>query len=859
MAELSIKIKLQAFDEVSSRFANIIETSSRLSAKLADNQEKLKALNQQSRSLQAFDALKQKANTTAGQLNQTRQKVRQLHQELQKGSAGRSAKQMNQLRQQYERTRRSADSLERTHSRQRQRLAGLNSELRQAGVNTGRFRQEQQRLEQSSKTLIATLERQNAKLKARATLSGELKNAHNAHSQRLQKANTIGAVGQKVSLAGAAVVGGVGMGMRQLINTAGEFERFEAILTTTEGSAQNARKSLSWISDFAAKTPYELNDATDAFVKMRAYGLDPTNGLLATLGDTASAMGKDLSQAVEAIADAVTGENERLKEFGIKASKNKKTGNFEYSYTDKNGIQQLKVASAEDRQAIERALSEIWKEKYAGGMENLARTFEGQVAKLKDIWLQFKLAIMQHGLFDAIKQRLSDVADKIEALKQSGKFDEWAKKIGKGLLTIFDAAWGVAQTLVKLTATMGEFAQNNPALSQLITKMLGIAAAATVITGPVLLLISTLLKIGSAITMVTQMGSAMAEFVKVSKFISAMSMLPFIAALAAIAAIGLLIYQNWQPIKAFFTGLWQSFGQAIAPAIDSLKTAFAPIMPIIDSIIAGVSGLINALVSLFAPANLTKEQLSHVTTQGQAFGQTLGQMINVIGQVVAMLVSALSVAFVSVGTAIGTFVAMVQVHGGQVVDFMASLPGRFISFLDNLPSEMMTIGMEIIDGLKDGIISRVEAVVSTIQGVVAKVKSAFTGTEGMDIHSPSRVFASYGGHMMAGLDKGMASDAPQVIRRTQKLTDNIKHSLATPLNQARHTIIKHATSANISTKQPQLAAAANHGNQGNQGTTNITININATNDPHATARAVQQALAKEQAAQQARHRRRMMD
>ena len=34
-------------------------------------------------------------------------------------------------------------------------------------------------------------------------------------------------------------------------------------------------------------------------------------------------MGKPVLQAVEAISDAITGENERLKEFGIKGSKDK--------------------------------------------------------------------------------------------------------------------------------------------------------------------------------------------------------------------------------------------------------------------------------------------------------------------------------------------------------------------------------------------------------------------------------------------------------------------------------------------------------------------------------------------------------
>ena len=42
----------------------------------------------------------------------------------------------------------------------------------------------------------------------------------------------------------------------------------------------------------------------------------------AAYGDTASAMGKSLDDMVEAVADAATGEFERLKEFGIRASKN---------------------------------------------------------------------------------------------------------------------------------------------------------------------------------------------------------------------------------------------------------------------------------------------------------------------------------------------------------------------------------------------------------------------------------------------------------------------------------------------------------------------------------------------------------
>jgi diaminopimelate decarboxylase len=70
-----------------------------------------------------------------------------------------------------------------------------------------------------------------------------------------------------------------------------------------------------------SETPFGLAQATQGFVKMKALGLDPTRAALTSFGNTASAMGKDLNQMIEAVADASTGEFERLKEFGIKASR----------------------------------------------------------------------------------------------------------------------------------------------------------------------------------------------------------------------------------------------------------------------------------------------------------------------------------------------------------------------------------------------------------------------------------------------------------------------------------------------------------------------------------------------------------
>ncbi|MDU4876757.1 MAG: tape measure protein, partial [Neisseria subflava] len=139
--------------------------------------------------------------------------------------------------------------------------------------------------------------------------------------------------GIKGKLIGLFSVAAGGALIKSVISTSAEFEKFETILGTIEGSSEKAKASMGWISDFAAKTPYDIAGVTDAFIKLRAYGMDPkNNNLLRTLGDTSAAMGKPIMQAVEAIADAVTGENERLKEFGIKAAK--QAGKIAYTYTD---------------------------------------------------------------------------------------------------------------------------------------------------------------------------------------------------------------------------------------------------------------------------------------------------------------------------------------------------------------------------------------------------------------------------------------------------------------------------------------------------------------------------------------------
>jgi hypothetical protein len=107
----------------------------------------------------------------------------------------------------------------------------------------------------------------------------------------------------------------------QIIDATAQFEKFKAVLTNTFGNKQLAEATIQQITQFAAQTPYQVEELIGSYVKLANQGFRPTREQLRQLGDLASSTGKSFDQLAEAIIDAQTGEFERLKEFGIRASK----------------------------------------------------------------------------------------------------------------------------------------------------------------------------------------------------------------------------------------------------------------------------------------------------------------------------------------------------------------------------------------------------------------------------------------------------------------------------------------------------------------------------------------------------------
>ena len=183
---------------------------------------------------------------------------------------------------------------------------------------------------------------------------------------------------------------------KALTDTSGKFEKFGSILTNALQSGSGAKDQLRNLTNFAAETPNQLDELTGSFIKFVNRGLIPSKQQLTNFGDLAASQGKGFDQLTEAILDAQSGEFERLKEFGVRASK---SGN-QVTLSFKGVSKTVKATSGDITQAIQKfgQLTGV-----AGSMSAVAQTQEGMVSNLGDSYDRLLVALGDAGVSGAYK------------------------------------------------------------------------------------------------------------------------------------------------------------------------------------------------------------------------------------------------------------------------------------------------------------------------------------------------------------------------------------------------------------------------------------------------------------------------
>jgi hypothetical protein len=258
-----------------------------------------------------------------------------------------------------------------------------------------------------------------------------------------RKLDTMGNAGDKLQARFTAIAAGISAALSaiaiegfvsKVVTAQRQFDVLFSSLKTVTGGANQASVAWERLVGFAAKTPYSLAQSVEGFTKLKALGLDPSERAMTSFGNTASAMGKDLMQMIEAVADASTGEFERLKEFGIKAKQN----GDEVSLTFKGVTTTIKNSSEQ----ITEYLTKIGETDFAGAMEDRSKTLDGSISNLEDRFAGLYLTISQSGIGDAVKSAVD---------KASEVLGELANSVKDGRLTDYFATLKALMPAVELT------------------------------------------------------------------------------------------------------------------------------------------------------------------------------------------------------------------------------------------------------------------------------------------------------------------------------------------------------------------------------------------------------------------------
>jgi tape measure domain-containing protein len=323
---------------------------------------------------------------------------------------------------------------------------------------------------------------------------------HNALSSALPASQAL--------LAGVAGVGGAMLALGGAsIKLAGDMEQSEMAFTTLLGSGEKAKAFLGELSDFAAKTPFELTGLQESSRRLLAFGFESQQiiPMMTNIGDAVSGLGGGAAEInrvtlalgqMQAKGKVSAEEMNQLAELGIPGWK---------MIADAIGVDIPRAMKMAEQGAISStvaipALLEGMNEKFGGMMAAQATTINGLFSNVKDNVTKLMISLGTE-IVDAL-----DLKPKIGAIVQ-----------GLTALTELVQAKGLAGALNEIFP---------PEVRPVIVAIAGAIAMA----------------------LVPALGSIAAGFLA-----AAIPIIPFLAAGALVALLASQIVGDWSNVTDFFS------------------------------------------------------------------------------------------------------------------------------------------------------------------------------------------------------------------------------------------------------------------------------------------------------------------
>jgi TP901 family phage tail tape measure protein len=272
----------------------------------------------------------------------------------------------------------------------------------------------------------------------------------------------------------------------------------------------------------------------------------------------------------------------------------------------------------------------------------------------------------------------------------------------------------VAEGLQKLAQWFGGL---SPEMKKVITVVLALVAA----IGPLLVVFGAIL---TAIPMMVQ-GWAL---LKGAMTVVMLPALKIVAIIAAIIAVGVLLYKNWDKIKEFAGNLWKGIKSGWTAMVEGIKNLFKGIgeffVGVWDRITTAFTNAFTAIVEWFTslPERIATGLKSFVT----AVGTGITNVVTFFSELPGKVLTFLQKLFFEdipywVGYGLGTMVRLVIEGIEKTVKFFRELPGKILKFLTELWEYISTKWTEMKETMTRLATEAIEAVVKFFSELPGKV------------------------------------------------------------------------------------------------------------------------------------------
>lgn len=280
----------------------------------------------------------------------------------------------------------------------------------------------------------------------------------------------------------AGVAGGLTLMARKAVMAQSSLEDIQTMLATAFGSA--AQRAFAAAEQFSIKTPFTPEAVARGAIFLKQLKVVPNAGKdlvkwMRLAGDMAGSMKRDFLEAVFAIGFGLSGESDRLKQFGITVR-----DLIEAGALGKLG-QGINIRTAEGGRRFLEAMEKIISSRFGGGAASLAKTLSGLFSTFQGImqfvWADVAQAGGKRGLFEQMKGLVGDANRVLGNMRGWREFRRVTQQLGTsfGVIVRHVRSWFREDKLKAWLATVGDKLVGLPEkLKSALTTMSGLASAA---------------------------------------------------------------------------------------------------------------------------------------------------------------------------------------------------------------------------------------------------------------------------------------------------------------------------------------------------------------------------------------------